>query len=246
MIQDVDVRSYLKKNIIDMDKLWHHLDTNSLFYQLGESKELIQNMIFLIKKAVLCKIVSPLLATGIIYIATPATKATLLIFGIPIDCCQTWKYLIAAFEKLHGNINIKFSCNIKFTAESGAVCDEYEEPGFGSNSDLPNTIEYESDTIETRMQGGIAIIRVGGTSDVQVKEEQDCNIDSLNSVRGAIKNDIIPGGISLLDDPLLRHNIINKHFTKEWESDFIDRARATCNNGGDIASVIVGNLFGNI
>ena len=53
-----------------------------------------------------------------------------------------------------------------------------------------------------------AITRVCCTSDVQVKEKQDRIIGSVNSVRGAIKNGIIPdGGIaleyaSLLYDPL--------------------------------------------
>ena len=67
----------------------------------------------------------------------------------------------------------------------------------------------------------IAIIHVCGRSDVQEKEKQDHIIDSLKSVPGAIKIDIIVGGISilyesLLDDQLLRENVINKLFAKEW------------------------------
>ena len=118
--KDVGVRSYLNKNVIDIDKLSYHLEKNSetygknhkiqLYYQVGNPKPFTQNIV---ETTVLSKIVPPLLVTGKITIATHVIQATSLKFGIRIDCCQTWKYLILVFEKLNDS-NIYLQNKIEY------------------------------------------------------------------------------------------------------------------------------------
>ena len=44
------------------------------------------------------------------------------------------------------------------------------------------------------MSGGVAVLRVGGASEVEVKEKKDRIDDALNATRAAVKEGIIAGG----------------------------------------------------
>jgi len=59
------------------------------------------------------------------------------------------------------------------------------------------TSDYEKEKLEERlakMSGGVAVIKVGGASDVEVQEKKDRVVDALNATRAAVQEGIVPGG----------------------------------------------------
>jgi chaperonin GroEL len=57
--------------------------------------------------------------------------------------------------------------------------------------------EYEKEKLQERLaklSGGIAVIKVGGASEVEVNEKKDRVIDALNATRAAVEEGIVPGG----------------------------------------------------
>jgi chaperonin GroEL len=44
------------------------------------------------------------------------------------------------------------------------------------------------------LQGGVAVIKVGGATEVEVKERKDRVDDALNATRAAVEEGIVPGG----------------------------------------------------
>jgi len=50
-----------------------------------------------------------------------------------------------------------------------------------------------------KLGGGVAVIKVGGSSEVEVGEKKDRYDDALNATRAAVEEGIVPGGgIALL------------------------------------------------
>lgn len=63
------------------------------------------------------------------------------------------------------------------------------------------TSEYEKEKLLERLaklSGGVAVIRVGGVSEVEVGERKDRFVDALNATRAAVEEGVIPGGGSAL------------------------------------------------
>ncbi|EMR09250.1 hsp60-like protein [Pneumocystis murina B123] len=61
----------------------------------------------------------------------------------------------------------------------------------------PSTSEYEKEKLQERLaklSGGVAVIRVGGASEVEVGEKKDRFVDALNATRAAVEEGILPGG----------------------------------------------------
>jgi len=57
--------------------------------------------------------------------------------------------------------------------------------------------EYEKEKLQERLAklgGGVAVIKVGGASEVEVSEAKDRVIDALNATRAAVSEGIVPGG----------------------------------------------------
>eukprot|EP00978_Attheya_sp_CCMP212_P019921 scaffold56562_cov53-Attheya_sp.AAC.4 len=57
--------------------------------------------------------------------------------------------------------------------------------------------DYEREKLQERLaklSGGVAIIRVGGASEVEVNEKKDRVVDALNATRAAVEEGIVPGG----------------------------------------------------
>eukprot|EP01003_Olkasia_polycarbonata_P005094 NODE_454_length_883_cov_121.549161_g398_i0.p1 GENE.NODE_454_length_883_cov_121.549161_g398_i0~~NODE_454_length_883_cov_121.549161_g398_i0.p1 ORF type:complete len:209 (-),score=89.06 NODE_454_length_883_cov_121.549161_g398_i0:257-859(-) len=57
--------------------------------------------------------------------------------------------------------------------------------------------DYEREKMQERLAklcGGVAVIKVGGASDVEVQEKKDRVTDSLNATRAAVQEGIVPGG----------------------------------------------------
>jgi chaperonin GroEL len=61
----------------------------------------------------------------------------------------------------------------------------------------PTTSEYEKEKLQERLaklSGGVAVIKVGGASEVEVGEKKDRIVDALNATRAAVEEGILPGG----------------------------------------------------
>merc|ERR1712014_108270 len=57
--------------------------------------------------------------------------------------------------------------------------------------------DYEREKLQERLAklaGGVAVIRVGGASEVEVGEKKDRVVDALNATRAAVEEGIVPGG----------------------------------------------------
>ena len=81
--------------------------------------------------------------------------------------------------------------------------------GKGSEADIQRRIEqiqeeiedtkseYEKEKLQERLAklaDGVAILKVGGSSDVEVNEKKDRVNDALNATRAAVEEGIVPGG----------------------------------------------------
>ncbi|MBN8996773.1 MAG: chaperonin GroEL [Rhizobiales bacterium] len=63
------------------------------------------------------------------------------------------------------------------------------------------TSDYDKEKLQERLAklaGGVAVIRVGGATEVEVKEKKDRVDDALNATRAAVEEGIVPGGGSAL------------------------------------------------
>ena len=59
------------------------------------------------------------------------------------------------------------------------------------------TSDYDKEKLQERLaklSGGVAIIRVGGSTEVEVKEKKDRVDDALNATRAAVQEGVVPGG----------------------------------------------------
>ena len=59
------------------------------------------------------------------------------------------------------------------------------------------TSEYEKEKLQerlARLASGVAVLRVGGSSEVEVNEKKDRVHDALNATRAAVEEGIVPGG----------------------------------------------------
>jgi len=59
------------------------------------------------------------------------------------------------------------------------------------------TSDYDREKLQERLAklaGGVAVIRVGGVTEVEVKEKKDRVDDALNATRAAVEEGIVPGG----------------------------------------------------
>src|SRR3569833_4499516 len=59
------------------------------------------------------------------------------------------------------------------------------------------TSDYDKEKLQDRLAklaGGVAVIRVGGSPEIEVKEKKDRVDDALNATRAAVEEGIVPGG----------------------------------------------------
>ncbi len=79
-----------------------------------------------------------------------------------------------------------------------------------------STSDYEKEKMQERLaklSNGVAVIKVGGSSEVEVSEKKDRYTDALNSTRAAVEEGIVPGGgtallrcIPILDNVHVKNN----------------------------------------
>mmetsp|Transcript_11092 Transcript_11092/g.34016 ORF Transcript_11092/g.34016 Transcript_11092/m.34016 type:complete len:581 (-) Transcript_11092:147-1889(-) len=117
-----------------------------------------------------------------------------------------------------------------------------------------STSEYEKEKLQERLaklSGGVAVIKVGGSSEVEVKEKKDRFTDALNATRAAVEEGIVPGGGTALlaaSRDCLK-DLKGKNFDQNVGIDIVKKAlRVPClaiaRNAGVEGSVVVEKLLG--
>src|SRR5919112_494019 len=114
------------------------------------------------------------------------------------------------------------------------------------------TSDYETEKLQERlakMTGGVAVIRVGGATEVEVKERKDRVDDAVHATRAAIQEGIVPGGgVTLLYATRAIDAIVPANADERVGIDIVRKAlRAPvwqiAENSGADGSVIVGKLL---
>ena len=115
------------------------------------------------------------------------------------------------------------------------------------------TSDYDREKLQERLAklaGGVAVIKVGGATEVEVKERKDRVEDALNATRAAVEEGIVPGGgIALLRAAA---GVAAKGANADQEAGIgiVKRAlqspiRQIAGNAGDEGSVVVGKVLDN-
>jgi chaperonin GroEL len=113
------------------------------------------------------------------------------------------------------------------------------------------TSDYDREKLEERLAklaGGVAVIRVGGTTEVEVKEKKDRVDDALHATRAAVEEGILPGGgVALLKSAKAVDGIHVDNEDQRHGIQIVRRAleapiRQIAENAGDEGSVIVGKV----
>ena len=114
------------------------------------------------------------------------------------------------------------------------------------------TSDYDKEKLQERLAklaGGVAVIKVGGATEVEVKEKKDRVDDALNATRAAVEEGILPGGgVALLrslkgletlkaanDDQQVGINIVRRALQAP--------ARQIAENAGEDGAVVVGKIL---
>jgi len=116
--------------------------------------------------------------------------------------------------------------------------------------------DYEKEKLQERLAklvGGVAVIKVGGGSDVEVGEKRDRIVDALNATKAAVEQGIVPGGgTALLWASRQLGDLKDKaeNMDQKIGIEIIERAckapiRTISNNAGFEGSVVVGEMMKN-
>ncbi|ASY46532.1 molecular chaperone GroEL (plasmid) [Sphingobium xenophagum] len=114
------------------------------------------------------------------------------------------------------------------------------------------TSDYDREKLQERvakLAGGVAVIRVGGATEVEVKEKKDRVDDALHATRAAVEEGILPGGgIALLRALKALDGLKAGNDDQQSGIDIIRRAlrapvRQICDNAGEDGAFIVGKLL---
>ncbi|GME77573.1 unnamed protein product [Ambrosiozyma monospora] len=116
----------------------------------------------------------------------------------------------------------------------------------------PSTSDYEKEKLAERLaklSGGVAVIRVGGASEVEVGEKKDRFDDALCATRAAVEEGILPGGgtalvkaVKVLDD-IKTENFDQKLGVQLIKSAITKPAKRIIDNAGEEGSVVVGKIL---
>lgn len=114
------------------------------------------------------------------------------------------------------------------------------------------TSDYDREKLQERvakLAGGVAVIRVGGATEVEVKEKKDRVDDALHATRAAVEEGILPGGgIALLRATKALDGLKAANDDQQSGIDIIRRAlrapvRQIADNAGEDGAYIVGKLL---
>ncbi len=114
------------------------------------------------------------------------------------------------------------------------------------------TSDYDREKLQERLAklaGGVAVIRVGGATEVEVKERKDRVDDAMHATRAAVEEGIVAGGgVALLYATKKLETLVAPNADQKFGVDIVRKAlqapvRQIAQNAGFDGSVIVGKLL---
>jgi chaperonin GroEL len=114
------------------------------------------------------------------------------------------------------------------------------------------TSDYDKEKLQERLAklaGGVAVVRVGGSTEVEVKERKDRVDDALNATRAAVEEGIVPGGgVALLRASLALEGLNGENADQNAGINIVRRAlqapiRQIAENAGVEGSIVVGKIL---
>jgi chaperonin GroEL len=114
------------------------------------------------------------------------------------------------------------------------------------------TSDYDKEKLQERLAklaGGVAVIRVGGATEVEVKERKDRVDDAMHATRAAVEEGILPGGgVALLRASEVLKKVRTQNDDQKTGVDIVRKAlsgpaRQIVINAGEDGSVIVGKIL---
>ncbi|MBB3890958.1 chaperonin GroEL [Phenylobacterium haematophilum] len=114
------------------------------------------------------------------------------------------------------------------------------------------TSDYDKEKLQERLAklaGGVAVIRVGGATEVEVKEKKDRVDDALNATRAAVEEGIVPGGgVALLKASKVLDGLKGDNADQDAGVAIVRRAlqapiRQISENAGVEGSIVVGKIL---
>ncbi len=114
------------------------------------------------------------------------------------------------------------------------------------------TSDYDREKLQERLAklaGGVAVIRVGGATEVEVKERKDRVDDAMNATRAAVEEGIVPGGgVSLLHAIRAINDLKPSNSDQRFGIEIVKKAlvapaKQIVHNAGADGAVIVGKLM---
>jgi chaperonin GroEL len=149
---------------------------------------------------------------------------------------------------------------VEITKETTTIVD-----GAGSKEDIEGrvgqiksqieetTSDYDKEKLQERLAklaGGVAVIKVGGSTEVEVKERKDRVDDALNATRAAVEEGIVAGGGVALLRASSALDAKGANSDQQAGINIVRRAlqepvRQIANNAGDEGSVVVGKILEN-
>jgi chaperonin GroEL len=116
------------------------------------------------------------------------------------------------------------------------------------------TSDYDREKLQERLAklaGGVAVIKVGGATEIEVKEKKDRVDDALNATRAAVEEGIVPGGgVALLKSTLKLSGLEGDNADQTQGIAIVARAlqapiRQIATNSGVEGSIVVGKVLEN-
>jgi len=116
------------------------------------------------------------------------------------------------------------------------------------------TSDYDREKLQERLAklaGGVAVIRVGGSTEVEVKERKDRVDDALHATRAAVEEGIVPGGgVALARASKVLENITFDNADQKFGVEIVRKAvltplRQIAENAGEDGAVISGKVLEN-
>ena len=114
------------------------------------------------------------------------------------------------------------------------------------------TSDYDREKLQERLAklaGGVAVIRVGGATEVEVKERKDRVDDAMHATRAAVEEGILPGGgVALLRAGEVLKKVRTQNDDQKTGVEIVRRAlswpaRQIALNAGEDGSVVVGKIL---
>jgi chaperonin GroEL len=115
------------------------------------------------------------------------------------------------------------------------------------------TSDYDREKLQERLAklaGGVAVIRVGGATELEVNERKDRVEDAMHATRAAVDEGILPGGgVALLRATKVLDKLKNENADQRHGIEIVKRAvqwpaRQIAINSGEDGSLVVGKIVG--